>query len=85
MADTNEKLQAMMQPADVWNRDHLATIRWLHLACNRRVVVQRQVRAGVMIIVEVIGEDPLQVALVEHDEVVEALAADRADDSLDVR
>ena len=28
---------AMMQPADVWNRDHLATVRWLNITCNWRV------------------------------------------------
>ena len=38
-----------------------------------------------MIIVEVLGENPSEVALVEHDELVEALAMDRSDESLDVR
>ena len=34
----------MMQPANLRNRDHPATVRWLNIACNRRVSIQRQVR-----------------------------------------
>jgi len=74
---------AMMQPADLRNRDHLALFRWLNIACNRRVSIQRQVRAGVMVVVERIGEHSSEVALVEHDDMIEAFVPDGADDSLD--
>ena len=76
---------SMMQPSDLRNRNHPATVRWLNIACNWRVVIQRQVRASVMIVVEVSSENPQQVPFVEHDEMIKALATDRSDDSLDVR
>ena len=38
-----------------------------------------------MVIVEVLDENPSQVVLVEHDDIVEALTTDRADESLNVR
>ena len=74
-----------MQPADVWNHDHLATVLWLRLACNRRVVIQRQGRACVMVVVEVSSKDSQQVPFIENNEMTKALASNRSDDSLDVR
>ena len=47
------------------------------------VLVQRPVRAMVMIIAEVVREPPAQVVLVEHDHVVQTFAADGADQALD--
>jgi len=47
------------------------------------MLVQRPVRAVLMIIAEVIPEPLSQVVLVEHDHVVETFAADRADQALD--
>jgi hypothetical protein len=38
-----------------------------------------------MVVVPVRGEDTTQMALVKDDEVVETLAPDRPDDSLDIR
>ena len=38
-----------------------------------------------MIVVEVSSENPQQVLFIENDEMIEALATDRSDDSLDVR
>ena len=76
---------AVMQPANLRNRDHPTTVRWLNIASNRRVAIERHVRASVMVVVEVVGEDPSEVAFVENDTVIKALATDRSDDSLDVR
>ena len=45
---------------------------------------QRQVNAAPMIIVHECLEVPVQTSLVEHDPVIQALAADCADDPLDV-
>lgn len=75
----------MMQPANLRNRDHPTTIRWLNISSNRRVVIERQMRASVMVVVEVVREDPSEVAFIENDTVIKALATDRSDDSLDVR
>ncbi len=38
-----------------------------------------------MVVVEVIGEDPSEVALVENDAVIKALASNRSDESLHIR
>lgn len=62
-----------------------ATVRRLDIAGDRRVVSQRQVRASVMIVVEVIGEDPSEAALTENDAMIKALATDRSDQAFDVR
>jgi len=75
----------MMQPADQRNREHPATIRWFNVMCDRRVVIQRQVRASVMVVVGVIDEDLSEAALVENDAMIKALATDRFDQSLDLR
>src|ERR1022692_1934114 len=49
----------------------------------RRILVQRPVRAMLVIITEVIREPPPQVLLVEHDHVVQTFAAEGADQPLD--
>ena len=92
MANAGEPLQEVKPRGDIddanlrrRNRDHAATVRWFNIACDRRVVIQRQVRASAMIVIEVIVEDPSKVALVENNAIIEALATDRSDDSLDVR
>ena len=66
----------MMQSADLRNRDDRAAFRPLDLARERRVVVQSHMRAGLVVILEVRPQDAQQVPLVEHDRVIEALAAD---------
>ncbi len=43
----------MMQTADVRSRDHLAKLQRLDFALYGRVVLERQVRSCVMIVVEV--------------------------------
>lgn len=69
----------MMQTADMRNRDNLALFGRFDFPFNWRVSIQRQVRPHMMIIVEVVGEDAPQVALVEHDYMIEALATDGTD------
>jgi len=74
-----------MQSSDLRYGDDLSMLGWFDLAFNRRVAIQRQVSSRFVLIVEVIDKNPPQVSLVEHDEVVEALATDRSDELLDVR
>ncbi len=73
-----------MQSADLPKGDDLALRRRLHLAWRRRVAVQRQVRPGIVIVVEVIPKDSVEMPFVEHDQVVETFPTYRADDSLAV-
>lgn len=60
----------MMQSPELRYRDNLALFGKYDFPFDRRVPVQRQVRAGVMIIVDVIGEDPPEMARVENDDVL---------------
>ena len=66
----------MVQPANLRNRDDLASFGWFDFPFNRRVSVQRQVRAAVMIIVEVIGEDTPEMTLVEDDAMTDPVFID---------
>ena len=75
----------MMQPADLRDRDDPATARRLDLAGKWRVAFERQVRSRLVVVGEIFAEDPKQVRFVEHDHVIQALAANRADEPLDVR
>ncbi len=75
----------MVQAADLRDASHRPAIRWFDGSWKRRIALERQVRSAVVIVVEVSGEDALQVGFVEDDDVVEAFAAERADEPLDVR
>jgi len=75
----------MMQAADHWGRNHLATVRRLNIACNRRVAIQRQVRAGVMIILKVTAQNSAKMFLIQHDDMIQTLTTYRSDQSFDVR
>jgi hypothetical protein len=68
----------MMESADLRDGDDFAPLRPLDGAASRRVPGEGEVAPGVMVIPQVPPKDPAQVLLVEHDEVVEARPADRA-------
>ena len=63
--------------------DDAALVGWFNRTRFRRILVQRPVRAMLVIITEVVREPPPQVLLVEHDRVVQTFAADGADQPLD--
>lgn len=50
----------------------------------RRIHAERLVRTPAMVVGEVTAEDLLEVSFAEHDDVIQALAADGTDESLDV-
>ena len=74
----------VVQPADTGNGDHLAALGWLDCTGNRRIPIERQVGSGVVIAREVRGQYPNQMSFVKHDHVIQTLATDRANQSLDV-
>ncbi len=47
-----------------------------------RILVQEQMRSDFIVIAGVGGKDPAQMGLAEDDDMIEAFAADRADQSL---
>ncbi len=80
-----ETFVALMKPADLRNRDHRAAIRRLDGASIRAVFVERQMGPRAVIVIDVREQDAAQMPLVDHQYMIEALAANRADDALDVR
>jgi hypothetical protein len=71
---------AVMKTADLRNRDDdLARFRVLNGAVLGAVHLERRVRPGPVIVGEVAREEPAQVGRVEHDDVVQTLATDAAD------
>ena len=75
----------MVQAADLWDCDDSAAAGRFDLAFNRRVAIQRQVSPRFMVVHEVRGQDAPEMALVEHDDMTEALTTNGTDQSLHVR
>src|SRR5262252_4423241 len=77
-------LVSVMQPAQHWYRYDPARLWRLDRSGLRSIFLQCQVNAVLMVIIHECLEVPVQTSLVEHDQVIQALAADCADDPLDV-
>jgi len=75
---------AMMQAAHLGYGDDPSSIWRLNGPRFRRVFLQSQVRSGPMVIVDERAYVPLQGRFVEEDHVVEALAANGSNNSLDI-
>ena len=74
-----------MQPADLRDR-HDATLAWRgDGARDRRIFVQRQVRARLFVICAVEIHDPLESGRAQHDDAIETLASRGADEPFDIR
>ena len=76
---------AMVQTAHLGERDDLAILRTLHWSWFRGIFVQAQMGPTQVVVGKVGFEQAVQVSFIEHDDVVQALAADRADQPFDVR
>jgi hypothetical protein len=75
----------MMKPADLRHGDDAATWRGIDDSGLGTVVVERLVWARGVVVGEVGTQEPAEMRLVQNEEVVEALAANGADDPLDKR
>ena len=71
-----------VQAADVRDLSDRAASRRLHRPRSRRILVQREVRAPLVIVRKVLLEVAAQRPLVRHDDVIEALAPQGADQAL---
>ena len=71
-----------MQAANFGNRDDRTEFRRFDRPPIGCIFVEREVRPGPVIVREVRGQDASQVPLFENDDMVQALAANRADESL---
>ena len=71
----------MMQSADLRNRNDSPAFGQLDRPRLRRVLLQSQVCSGSAIVVQELSKMPVKTAFVEYDDVVQALAAKRANQS----
>ena len=74
-----------MQAADVRYRNDLALTWELYFARYRRVWVQRQMWAHLVIVIEIQTENPLEMDFVQYNHVIQTFAADGTDGSFRVR
>jgi hypothetical protein len=78
-------LIAMMQAADLREGDNvMACGGYLYGARPWAIFVERKMRSGFMMILKIARQDPAQVTLVKDDNVIQAFAANRADQTLDI-
>jgi hypothetical protein len=75
---------AMMEAADLWDRHDVAIARRDRTG-NGRVFVERQVRAGPLVIRTIAHHQPLQARFAKHDHVIETLATSGSNESFDER
>src|SRR5690242_7416445 len=73
------------RPPSSLNRKNGAHFGRLHRAGLRTILLERQMRACLMIISEISLEVVLQAAFIEYDHVIQAVPANAADQSLDIR
>ena len=74
----------MMQAADLWERNNLASGRLAYGPGLRTILVEREMRPRPMIVLNIGRQGAAQVTLIENDNVIETLALDRANDPLDI-
>ena len=74
----------MMQTADLREGNDLACRGKLYATRPRAVLMEREMRSGVMMISKIAQQDAAQVTLVEDDNVIQAFTADRTDQTLDI-
>lgn len=74
----------MMQAADLGGLNDATTIDGMNRSPFRAVHPQCLVSEPVVIVAEVGGKDPLQMPLVDHDDMIEAFSPDRSDQPLDI-
>ncbi len=74
-----------MEPADFRKLHDSPPRRWFDGTWLGRVLVEREMRSGSVVVVQVASQDPPQVTLAENNDVVQAFPTDRADDPLHVR
>ena len=77
-------LVAMMQTADLREGNNVARGGKLHATRPWAVLVQREMRSGVVMILKIARQYAAEVTLVEDDNVIQTFTADRTDETLGV-
>src|ERR1035438_6771292 len=74
----------MVQTAHLRDRDHSPEFRRLHFPWLWRVLLQRQMRPGLVIIGKIRGQSAPQTGFVEYDHMIQAFPPNGADQPLDI-
>ncbi len=72
----------VVQATNLGDLDHATVARWMNWPVLRTIHLQRLVNAPLMIIAEVLSQDSLEVALVHHDHMIEALSTNASATSM---
>ena len=75
---------AMMEAADLWERDNLAGTEWVYWSALRTILGEREMRSRLVVIVKVRRQHAAQMMLIEDDDVIQTFTADRTNDAFDV-
>jgi hypothetical protein len=75
----------MMQTADLRNLNNRSDLHRLNRPFNRGVFAQREVSPGTLVILEIGSENSPETGFIQHNDVIQTLAANRSDQSLDIR
>ena len=73
-----------MQATDFWNGDDSSGAAMLNRPRVGAILVERKMRAGALVVVDVGRHDAAQMTLVEDHEVIQTLAPYRSNHALDV-
>ena len=74
----------MVEPADLWEGDHLAQLGRRDSSRLRAVVVEQLVCSGLVAVGDVFAKNAPEMLLVQDDDVVETLSTYGADQAFDV-
>jgi hypothetical protein len=84
MSSRRSPLIMMMQPTYLWNFPDQSMLRPLDRPRLWTIHGQRPVCAPMLIVLEVVGQEPPQMALVQDDHVVQTFTADASDEPVDI-
>src|SRR5260370_6604570 len=73
-----------MEAADLRKLHYFSELRRLHPPRDRSILVERQVSARPLVIFEIQLQDATQPSFIQDDDVVQALAANRTDQALEI-
>jgi hypothetical protein len=73
-----------VQAADLWEGNNVTCRGRLYRPRLRAILAEREMCTASVVVVEVRRQHTAQVTLIEDEDVIEAFAADRADDAFDI-
>jgi hypothetical protein len=64
----------MVQATDLWDGDDVTQRDWLYRTTLRAILIEREMGSRAVVVIEVRGQDAMQMSLVEDDDVIQTLA-----------